>query len=297
MPCPRPNLGPRFGLGQGHMLTLKAVRSILRQYNIRPSKRLGQNFLIDKNIQRKIIDAAGVSEEDTVLEIGAGLGALTEELCRRAKKVVAIEKDNRLYNLLLQTKTPNNLELIHGDILKFSAWRQYGATHQIKVIGNLPYYISSPILIHLLHNRDFIDTIFVSVQKEFGERLVARPGTKDYGSISCLVQFYTEPVFLFTIRKTAFYPAPQVDSCFLKISVRGKGLYLTDEEKLFKIIRTCFAKRRKTILNSLDASGIFASRQETLERLKKVGLSPRRRPETISLQEFVGLTNIINERG
>lgn len=275
------------------MLSLKEVRPILKEYNIRPSKRLGQNFLIDKNIQRKIIDTLKAGKEDTFLEIGPGLGALTEELCKRAKKVIAIEKDRRLFDFFLKNASFNNLELIQGDILEYN----FNNKSRIKIIGNLPYYISSPILTKLLDNRDFISSIFVTVQKEFAERLVAAPGTKTYGSISCFTQFYTEPGILFTIKRNAFYPAPEVDSCFLKIQVRDKGLYQTDEEKLFKVIRACFGKRRKTILNSLYSSGEFASKEEVLQKLGKANISPTRRPETISLEEFVNLTNQLSKQG
>jgi len=282
------------------MLTLKAIKSILRECNIRPSKRLGQNFLVDQNIQEKIINAARVTKEDVVLEIGPGLAALTQGLCEVAKKVIAIEKDRRLYEFVLKGEKFSNLELIHGDILKYGAWHQCLAPvpgTKLKIIGNLPYYISSPILIHLLHNRQFVDTAFVTVQKEFAERLVARPGSKAYGSISCFMQFYAEPAFLFTIKRQAFYPAPAVDSCFLKIRMRKKGLYLTDEEKLFKIIRACFGKRRKTILNCLYSSRQFASKEEIAKKLKRAGISPTQRPETISLREFVKLTNTLSRGG
>ena len=273
------------------MLGVKAVKSILRERGIRPNKRLGQNFLIDQNVKQKMIDAIEVTKEDIVFEIGPGLAALTQDLCKRAKKVIAIEKDRRLHHFLLQHNAFSNLELIHGDILKY----KFSSTgiRCLKVVGNLPYYISSPILIHLLHNRSFIDNIFITVQKEFAERLLARPGSRAYGSISCFLRFYTEPTFLFGIKKTTFYPAPLVDSCFLKLHVRKEGLCLTDEEKLFKIIRASFEKRRKTILNSLYSSGQFVSKEKILEKLKIAGISPAQRPETISLEEFVKLTNVI----
>jgi len=261
------------------------VKTLLRKYNIRPNKRLGQNFLIDQNIQKKIIDEAGLSKKDTVFEIGPGLGSLTGDLCKCAKKVIAIEKDRRLYGSLLKNATYGNLELIHGDILKYD----FRNIHAVKVVGNLPYYISSPILIHLIENRCAIEAVFVTLQKEFAQRLVASPGKKDYGSISCFVQFYTEPSILFNIKRHSFYPAPEVDSCFLRLCVRERPLYLTDEEKLFKIIRASFGKRRKTILNSLYSSGIFSSKEETLKRLEAAGISPQRRPEEVSLKEFVGL--------
>lgn len=267
------------------MLSLREVKCALHEYNIRPSKRFGQNFLIDKNIQKKIIVSARIENEDVVFEIGPGLGALTSGLCKVAKKVIAIEKDRRLHEFLLQSSSFEKLELMQGDVLK----HDFGKYSKIKVMGNLPYYISSPILIHLLKNRSFISSIFITVQREFAERLVAKPGTRDYSSISCFTQFYAEPKILFKIKKTAFYPAPKVDSCFLKVAIRNQGLYLTDEEKLFKIVRSSFEKRRKTILNSLAASGDFGSKQELSERLSEAGISPDRRPETISLEEFVKL--------
>jgi len=282
------------------MLNVKQIKSILREYNIRPSKRFGQNFLIDKNIQKKIIASARIENEDVVFEIGPGLGALTSGLCRAAKKVIAIEKDKRLHEFLLQSSSFEKLELMQGDVLK----HDFSKYSKIKVMGNLPYYISSPILIHLLKNRSFISSIFITVQREFAERLVAKPCTRDYSSISCFTQFYAEPKILFKIKKTAFYPAPKVDSCFLKIGIRNQGLYpmrkssishgacLTNEEKLFKIVRSSFEKRRKTILNSLAANGDFGSKQELSERLSEAGISPDRRPETISLEEFVKLVTV-----
>lgn len=275
------------------MLGVKEVKSIFREHNIRPSKRLGQNFLVEEGIQGKIIEAAELTKENIVLEIGPGLGALTNTLCECTKSVIAIEKDRRLYDLLLKSKKFSNLELICGDVLNYN-FQKSGMSRdvKIKVVANLPYYMSSPILTRLLDNRDFISTIFITVQKEFAERLIAGPGSKTYGSISCFVQFYTEPAILFTIKKTAFYPAPKVDSCFLRIRIRDKGLYLTDEQKLFKIIRACFEKRRKTILNCLRSFGGHLSKEEILERLERAGISPIQRPETISLKRFTALTNI-----
>lgn len=266
------------------------VKSLLRKHNIRPNKRLGQNFLIDENIQKKIIDTISLGKEDTVLEVGPGLGALTKDLSKSAKKLIAVEKDTRLYNFLLKNVASNNLELIHGDILKYDFSNL--ASHSLKVFGNLPYYISSPILIHLIENRSFIDSVFITVQKEFAQRVVASPGSKVYGSISCFVQFYTQPHILFNIKRHSFYPVPLVDSCFLRLCIRRKPLYLTDEGKLFKIIRGSFTKRRKTISNSLYSTGMFSSKEELLEKLKRVGILPNKRAEEISLEKFVDLANI-----
>ncbi len=271
------------------LLNMAAIKDVIKKYNIHPSKRLGQNFLIDKNVCGQIIRGADICKDDVVLEIGTGLGALTNELCLRAKKVISIEKDKRLFNIAKKTVTAANLQLEEGDILCYN----FKDNAKVKVIGNLPYYISSPILSYLICNRQFIDEIFITVQKEFAERVTAKPGTKAYSSISCYVQFYTEPAILFTIKKSAFYPAPKVDSSFLKMRVRDKGPFLTDEEKFFKIIRACFSKRRKTILNSLSSGINTLTKKELAERFDAAGIDFSRRPETISLEEFAVIANIL----
>ena len=276
------------------MLKLSEVRAILREYNIRPSKRFGQNFLIDQNIKNKIVESIGVSGKDVVLEIGPGLGALTEDLCKKAKKVIAVEKDKRLYDFLTQNLAYDSLELINDDILKYDlsnsrSCRSATPGVGLIVVGNLPYSISSPILNHLINNKNYINSAYITVQMEFGERLVASPGTKDYGSLSCYAQFYGNPKILFKIPRGAFFPVPEVDSCFLKIDFNKEMDKSIDHDMLFKIIRSSFEKRRKTILNSLASSGIFKSKEETFICLTKAGISPDRRPETISLQEFVKL--------
>jgi len=268
------------------MLKLSEVRSVLREHGIHPSKRLGQNFLVDQNIKNKIINSIEMSDKDDVVEIGPGLGALTESLCVKVKKLTAIEKDTRLYDILKEALAFDNLELINGDVLKYVFENR---AQKIKIIGNLPYYISSPILNHLIENKSCIDSAYITVQKEFARRVVAGPGTKDYSSLSCYAQFYTEPKILFDIPKGAFFPVPEVDSCFLKISFEKYIDSSIDQEMFFKIIRSSFEKRRKTILNSLASSGIFESKESALACLTKARISPDRRPETISLREFAKL--------
>ena len=270
------------------MLKLSEVKSILRGYNIHPSKRLGQNFLIDQNIKDKIIASVQLNKESVVLEIGPGLGALTGDLCEKAKKVIAIEKDKRLCSFLLNTA---GLDLINNDILEYGF---KDISSKLIVVGNLPYSISSPILNKLIDNRERITSIYVTVQLEFGERIAALPGTKDYGSLSCYAQIYGDPKILFKIPRGAFFPVPEVDSCFLKIDFEKKIDSSIDQVLLFRIIRSSFEKRRKTILNSLASSGIFKSKEEALSYLTKTCISPDRRPETISLQEFVSLSRIIS---
>jgi len=271
------------------MLTLQETKSVLTRYNIRPNKRLSQSFLIDKNVQKKIIDEAGISDRDIVLEIGPGLGALTEELCNRAKRVIAVEKDRRLYDFLTETLHYQNLELIRGDILEYN----FSIHNQLKVIGNIPYCISTNVIEKLLENRYFIDTAFITVQKEFARRITASPGDKTYGSISCFAQFYSTPEIIFSIKRHSFYPVPDVDSCFLKIQLKRDTPSLTDETKLFKIIRIAFRNRRKTILKSLYSSEVFGDKEDVLKKLGEAGIAPTRRPETISLSEFEKLAEVL----
>ncbi len=267
------------------MLKLNEVKSILQEYDIHPSKRLGQNFLIDQNIKDKIIDSIQLKREDIVLEIGSGLGALTEDLSKRANMLIAIEKDKRLYSFLL-----NKIDicLINDDVLKY---KFKDTSSKLVVIGNLPYSISSPILKKIIDNRSNIKSLYATVQVEFGERLVALPYTKDYGSLSCYAQFYGEPKILFKVPRGAFFPVPEVDSCFLNISFEKQIDSSIDQRLLFKIIRSSFEKRRKTILNSLYASGIFSSKEHVLKILKQACISTERRPETISLKEFLNLSS------
>lgn len=267
------------------MLKLNEVKSILREYDIRPSKRLGQNFLIDQNIKNKIMHSIALEKEDIVLEIGPGLGALTEDLVKKSKEVIAVEKDKRLHDYLSNSK---GLNLVNDDILNYEF---KAIPKKLVVVGNLPYSISSPILNKLIDNRGFIKALYATVQREFGERLAAAPGTKDYGSLSCYVQFYGDAKILFKIPRGAFFPAPEVDSCFLKIDFEKHIDESIDQELLFKLIRSSFEKRRKTILNSLASSGIFKSKEEACAYLSKARISPGRRPETISLQEFIFLSS------
>ncbi|MCX5687395.1 MAG: 16S rRNA (adenine(1518)-N(6)/adenine(1519)-N(6))-dimethyltransferase RsmA [Candidatus Omnitrophica bacterium] len=265
------------------MLKLSEVKSILREYNIRPSKRFGQNFLIDQNIKNKVIESIQLKKEDIVLEIGPGLGALTEDLSKKTRTLIAVEKDKRLHSFLLNKI---GLGLINEDILKYEF---KDMSSKLIVVGNLPYSISSPILNKLIDNRIYIKSLYATVQAEFGERIVALPGTKNYGSLSCYVQFYGDPRILFKIPRGAFFPIPEVDSCFLKIDFEKQLDSSINQGLLFKIIRSSFEKRRKTILNSLASSGIFKSKDDVLFCLTKACISPTRRPETISLQEFVRL--------
>ena len=256
----------------------------------KPKKRLGQNFLVDKNIRRKIIEACTLKSSDIVLEIGAGRAEITDLIVNKKSKVIAVELDSNLCTFLKEKfKDSANVEIINQDILKFDFKKKF-KKEKIKVIGNIPYYISSPIIEHLFKYRDKISSIYLTVQKEFARRVVAHSGSKDYGSFSCFVRYFSEPKILFHISKTCFYPAPKVDSSFLRLDLRRKLAFSKKQEKLlFKIIRAAFNKRRKTLRNSLE--GVVPPKK--LEKFfAEYGIDSNTRPEKLSLQDFENLANI-----
>ena len=258
---------------------------------IKPKKSLGQNFLIDKNIQRKIIGACSLSKEDIILEIGSGKGELTAEFAASVRQVYALEIDSRLHLALeLKLIKHNNCRIIKSDILKFDInkfLQENKIEQKIKVIGNIPYYISSPIIEHLINYRNNISEVFMTVQKEFGRRVVACPGSKEYGSFSCFVQYYAQSKILFEIKRGCFKPAPKIDSCFLSLKFRDSPeVGVKDEEMFFKLIRTAFNQRRKTLRNSLDG---FMAQGNLEEFFNSAGIDKNVRPEDLSLGQFAEL--------
>jgi len=255
----------------------------------KPKKSLGQNFLKDPNIRRKIISACAFSPSDKVLEIGAGTGLMTGLIAGSVKEVFALEIDGSLIDVLKDNlKGFDNVNIVNKDILKFDL--DQIRAKKLKVFGNIPYYITTPIIEHLLSFRNKIDYIFLTVQKEFGKRMAADPGSKDYGSFSLFVQYYAECKILFTIKKNSFYPAPKVDSCFLRLKIRQEPVVnVADEERFFKIIRTAFQQRRKTLKNSLEGL-VKESRLEEFFRI--CNIDPKIRPEDLSLQDFAALAAI-----
>ena len=262
---------------------------------IQPKKSLGQNFLVDQNIRNKIVASLELQNDDVVLEIGSGKGELTQAIAQRANKVFGLEIDKRLYNLLSSTSAcaGKNIEVINSDILKFDVaelLKQGKIKGRIKVFGNIPYYISSPIIEHLLKFRDRIGTIFITVQKEFAARVVALPGGKDYGSFSCFTQYYTSPRVIFNISRNCFRPSPKVDSSFLELKIREKpAVCVKDEELFFRIIRGAFNQRRKILRNSLSS---IVSERALGSFFEKSGLARGVRPEDLALKDFALLTNL-----
>lgn len=260
---------------------------------VQPKKSLGQNFLTDQNIRNKIVASLGLKPEDILLEIGAGRGELTELISQQVKAVYALEIDRRLQVGLKELSARcGNIQVFNRDILKFDLEefiQENNIKGKIKAFGNIPYYISSPIIEHLLNFRGCLNAIFLTVQKEFGARVVAGPGTKDYGSFSCFVQYYSLPKVIFNISRNCFKPAPKVDSSFLKLEIREKAaVSVKDEEFFFKIIRAAFGQRRKTLRNSL--SGLIL--EEDLKRFfEGSGVDKKVRPERLSLADFAFLAN------
>jgi len=255
----------------------------------RPKKSLGQNFLTDKNLQAKIIAACGFTKQDIILEIGAGSGALTRLIAKEAGELYSLEIDSRLIGELREEfKSEPSVKIIHADILKTNLGELLGSPGSgVKVFGNIPYYITTPIIERLLEYRGLISQIFLTVQKEFAERMIAKPGSKTYGSLSCFVQYYTLPEMLFIIKRNSFFPSPKVDSCFLRMDVKKELPLGPQQEKLFfKVVRAAFNQRRKTLRNSLK--GHFP--QEKVEEfLLHSAAGKNARPEQLSLQDFISL--------
>jgi 16S rRNA (adenine1518-N6/adenine1519-N6)-dimethyltransferase len=254
----------------------------------KPKKSLGQNFLVDPHVRKKIIGACDLNKDDIVLEIGPGGGALTQEISKCAGRVFAVEKDDRLADWLKEQFQATNVTIIHDDILKFP-WE--GLPHKMKLIGNLPYNISTPIIERILGHKEKFDVVFVTVQLEYGMRLCAVPDTKDYGRLSCFAQYHTDIHRLFKIKSTAFRPIPKVDSCFLRLDILARPRVLVDnEELLFEIIRSSFEQRRKMIRNSL-ASAVGVQGIDGF--LNGIGIAPQLRAGNLTLEDYARLTNAV----
>ncbi len=267
---------------------MKKREPILRL--IKPNKYLSQNFLIDEQIKKRIISACELNQEETILEIGPGLGALTREIYPQVKAMIAVEKDPLLCSQLKNEFITGNISFIEADFLKFDL-RRHIFPH-VKVIGNIPYHITSPIIEKLLSHRYLFTSIFLTIQKEVAERLCAKPHTKEYGALSCFVQYYTEPQILIKIGKQAFRPIPKVDSCFVKFKMRTQPLLQAlDEDLLFSIVTTAFQNRRKKMVNALSARFPKKMIEKVFSELQ---ILTSLRAENLSLADFVHLTNAIS---
>lgn len=278
--------------------SLEETKYILKKYNITANKRLGQNFLIDDNTIENIVKIADTSKQDLVIEIGPGLGTLTSKLLENAGKVIAIELDEKMINILEDRfKFYDNFVLLNEDVLKVNLQELISKNKQelvnTKIIANLPYYITTPIIMKLLENKLDIESITVMVQKEVADRITATPGDKLSGAITYTVDYYSEATSEIFVSKDSFIPSPEVDSEVIKLKIRKEPKVKVKNEKLFfDIIKASFMQRRKTLLNGLINSKLFDNKEEILEILDKMNLNPQIRGEKLTIEQFAELANL-----
>lgn len=268
----------------------EVVHYICKRFDIKMSKKLGQNFLIKRGIVDEIVKAADLQEGEPVLEIGPGIGTLTQGLAQSGANVTAIELDTRLLEVLDTTLAQySNVNIVHGDVLKLDV-PSIMNNEPFKVVANLPYYITTPIIMSLLESRLPIERLVVMVQKEVALRMVAKPGTKDYGALSVAVQYYTKPDIVLDVPPKSFLPAPAVTSSVIRCVLRDKPpVDVVDEKLFFRVVKAGFAQRRKTFANTMKTTGLSKDRIEEL--LAKANIDGQRRGETFTLQEFADVAN------
>ena len=270
------------------------IRDLLDRHGFRFSKKLGQNFLINPSVCPRMAEACGAAADTGVLEIGPGIGVLTRELARRAGKVVAIELDDRLPPVLAETLAgQDNVHIVQGDCMKLdlpALLQQQFGDRPVAVCANLPYYITSPIIMMLLESRLPVTNVTVMVQKEAAQRLCAAPGTREAGAVTLAVQYYAEAETLFTVSRGSFMPAPNVDSAVIRLTVRRQPpCAVQDERQMFRLIRAGFGQRRKTLLNSLTAAGF--TKEQLATALQTAGIPPTARAEELTLPQYAALSD------
>lgn len=283
---------------------LKETRDIMKKYNIRANKSLGQNFLINQDVVDKIIDSAKVEKDDLVIEIGPGLGTLTKYLLEKAKKVISIELDKKMINILKDRFSMySNFELLNDDILKINLkqlikiQKEAKGIKNVKVVANLPYYITTPIIMKLLEEKLDLESITIMIQKEVADRLIATPGQKNTGAITYSVYYYALSQDIMEVPNYSFIPEPDVTSKVIKLNVRKKPIVEVENKQLmFKIIKSAFMQRRKTLLNSLRNANIFKTKEEAIKIIKLLDLDENIRAEQLSLNDFAEITNKIIEK-
>lgn len=278
-------------------MEIKDVKTaeLVKKYNFKFSKSLGQNFLVDDSVPRDIVSGAEVDENDLIIEIGPGVGTLTAQLLNKAKKVVAIELDNDLIPILKQEIGDNpKFELIHNDALKVDFNEIIGEEKSVKLVANLPYYVTTPIIVKLLKENYNFKSLTIMIQKEVAERMNAGPGTKDYGALSLLVQYYCNTEIIRRVPPQCFIPRPKVDSIVIRLDRLSEPKVNVENEKLFfEIIRSSFNMRRKTLWNGVKNIGLA---KESLElAFEEANVDPKRRGETLTIEEFATLSDKINK--
>ena len=273
--------------------------AVLQKYGLNFQEKFGQNFLIDGRVLDRIIDAAEITEDDCVLEIGPGIGTMTQLLCERARHVVAVEIDSNLIPILEDTLSAyDNVTVLHGDILKVDLRElvdTYNEGRPSKVVANLPYYITTPIIMGLFESHVPLLSITIMVQKEVADRMQEEPGTKDYGALSLAVQYYARPEIVATVPPNCFIPRPNVGSAVIRLTrYEDPPVTVKDEKKMFELIRASFNQRRKTLVNGLgNARNLNLSKDRITKALEEMGLSPMVRGETLSLEQFARLSDLL----
>ena len=273
--------------------------SVIKKYDFSFQKRFGQNFLIDEHVLDKIVEAAEIDKCDGVIEIGPGIGTMTQRLCRKAGKVIAVEIDRELIPILHDTLSEHtNVTVINADVMKTDLAeliRDEFDGMNVKVVANLPYYITTPIVMSLLEQRLPLSNITIMVQKEVAQRMQAKPGTKDYGALSLAVQYYAETYIAANVPPNCFMPRPKVGSSVIRLTVRKTPEVEADDEKLmFELIRASFNQRRKTLVNAIsNYGGLSFTKEEIKEALKSLSLNEDVRGETLNLQQFAAISNVL----
>ena len=275
----------------------KETIQVLQKYEFQFKKKFGQNFLIDPHVLDKIVDAAQITKEDFVLEIGPGIGTLTQYLCEHAKQVLAVEIDAKLITILKETLAPyDNVEVLHGDILKQDIQQiadTYNEGKPIKVVANLPYYITTPIIMELFESHVPLANVTVMVQKEVADRMKAEPGTKDYGALSLAVQYYAKPYIAAFVPPNCFMPRPNVGSAVIRLDCLSRvTVEVQDEKLMFRLIRASFNQRRKTLQNGIaNSPELDYTKEEAAKAIEQAGFDVRIRGEKLGLSEFAKLAD------
>ncbi len=280
---------------------LEETKTIMKKYGIKANKDLGQNFLINNDVVENIINSSEVSEEDLIIEIGPGLGTLTKELLKKAGKVICIELDKKMIKILKERFISySNLEIINDDVLKvnlkelINKYKGHDNIKKVKIVANLPYYITTPIIMKLLEDKLDIESITVMIQKEVADRLIDIPGGKYTGAITYTIFYYCESEKIMEVPSDSFIPEPDVTSEVIKMKLRNKpAVEIENPKVMFMIIKSAFMQRRKTLLNALTNTQVFASKQEGLKILKKLNLDENVRAENLSIQDYANIAKEI----
>ncbi|MCR5320328.1 MAG: 16S rRNA (adenine(1518)-N(6)/adenine(1519)-N(6))-dimethyltransferase RsmA [Lachnospiraceae bacterium] len=273
---------------------------VLQKYQFRFQKKFGQNFLIDTHVLDKIVESAGITRDDCVLEIGPGIGTMTQYLAESARKVIAVEIDSNLIPILEDTLSAyDNVQVLNEDILKVdieALAKEQNDGRPMKVVANLPYYITTPIIMGLLEGEAKVDSITIMVQKEVADRMQMTPGSKEYGALSLAVQYYAKPEIVANVPPNCFMPRPNVGSAVIRLSLYEKPpIEVKDSKYMFQLIRASFNQRRKTLVNGLQNGGLGLTKDEILAALSEMGLSEMVRGETLSLEQFALLSDILQK--